>query len=107
MKIDFKEYEKQRRAEIKKSDQYLELNILISADEHDLDKDAPIVTMEQHHCGPIEIAKLYAILTALQKELETSHPMECSYAKTHMKTSTVEASLEPLDEQNKEQEDVK
>lgn len=103
--IDINEMEQQRYNHIKKSGHYLELDVLIGAndDEHNgKTEKMPVVTTCIHGCGSSEISALYMILGLLRDHLEEEYPMECLMANIGMKSQfmgSVESKI-PHDEED-------
>lgn len=80
-KIDIGEFQKQQAEYIKKQGHYLELNILIEANENEEDNSTmPIITTCMHGCGAKDIAKLYKSLEITIEHLRKEHPLECAIA---------------------------
>lgn len=108
IKIDAREFEKQRRDEIKKSDKYLEFNVIINAEPGKDMFSAPVVLTELHNCGSAEIAKLCAILFSELETLADEYPEEFAYATFNMKVKNVKTSDDlinlDLDEEEKSDE---
>ena len=79
--IDVPEMEKQRYQAIKRTGEYIELNILIGTEndetEDGLSTKSPVVTTCMHKCGPKEMACLYATLQAVSNILKERYPIEC------------------------------
>lgn len=98
--IDIPEMEKQRYNSIKKSGEYIELNILIGVEdeeENGVSAKSPVVSMCMHNCGPQEVACLYATLHAVSQILERKYPVECLMGKMGMRIEnmgSVDSSLE-------------
>lgn len=92
--IDVNEMERQRYKQIKDSKKYLELNILIGADdEEDLGKGLvgkmPVVSTALRNCGSKEVGCLYMTLKSYLDHMEQEYPAECFTAKLAMKVSEV------------------
>lgn len=87
--IDIPEMEKQRYQAIKRTGEYIELNILIGTEEDDkengISTKQPVVTTCMHKCGPKEVACLYATLNAVSKMLKEKYPLECLLSEIGMK----------------------
>ena len=103
--IDIPEMEKQRYQAIKRTGEYVELNILIGTEEDDqengISTKSPVVTTCMHKCGPKEIACLYATLQAVSNVLEEKYPFECFLAKMGMRVEnmgSVDSSLKDDEE---------
>lgn len=81
MDVNMEELERQRYDAIKKTGQYLELNILIGAENEDENEDTthkfPVVTTTMCHCGSREISCLYATIRAFLNSFEKKYPLEC------------------------------
>lgn len=78
--IDINQLEKQRYDAIKKTGNYLELNILIGTDDETLDGGLcriPVVTTTASHVGAKEMGFLYGILQEMCKFYEKEYPLEC------------------------------
>lgn len=86
--VDIPEMEKQRYNCIKNSGKYLEMNILIGAENEDLGdglvSKAPVISTHMCKCGSQEVGCLYVTLNELMKSLEKRYPMECCIAKLAM-----------------------
>ena len=91
MDVDYSEFEKQRRKEIKNSDYYLEFSALIAATGDEIERSTPIITMEMHNCSSEEVAKLYSVLIATEEQLEAEYPKECLFASMHLKAKTLKS----------------
>ena len=81
------EMERKRYAMIKKSGQYMELNILISANQEKFDGHIgklPVVNTTMCRCGSEEIANMYVILKHLINYYEKEYPTECTMAESMM-----------------------
>lgn len=98
--IDIPEMERQRYNSIKKSGEYIELNILIGVEdeeENGVSAKSPVVSTCMHNCGPQEVACLYATLHAVSQTLERKYPVECLMGKMGMRIEnmgSVDSSLE-------------
>lgn len=79
MDVNMEELERQRYDAIKKTGQYLELNVLIGAENENEDTTHkfPVVTTTMCHCGSREISCLYATVRAFLKSFEEKYPLEC------------------------------
>ena len=87
--IDPHELERQRYEEIKKAGRYLELNILIDANEEKYDSkngNMPVVTTCLHGCTGKEISALYMLLGMMREQLEEDYPLECVMADMRLRT---------------------
>lgn len=83
--VDVSEMEKQRYEAIKRSGEYMELNILIGAESDDLGgglvSKTPVVSTHINNCGPQEIGCMYMTLREIIKSMEKKYPMECYVSK--------------------------
>ena len=79
--VDVKGMEEQRAKEIKKKGKYLEVSILVDAEDEKYNENIsgkmPVITTHMHGCGPKEVACMYLTLKALAKQFEIDYPMEC------------------------------
>lgn len=86
--VDVSEMEKQRYEAIKRSGEYMELNILIGAESDDLGgglvSKTPVVSTHINNCGPQEIGCMYMTLRQLMKSMEKKYPKECYISKLAM-----------------------
>ena len=99
--IDIPGMEKQRYKAIKRTGEYVELNILIGTEEDDISTKSPVVTTCMHGCGPKEVACLYTTLQAVSNMLEEKYPFECFLAKMGMRVEnmgSVDSSLDDDEE---------
>lgn len=91
--IDIPEMEKQRYESIKKSGEYMELNVLIGAESNDLGgglvSKAPVITTHINNCGPQEIGCMYMTLREIIKSMEKKYPTECYVSKLAMRVEDV------------------
>lgn len=82
--------EQQRYEKIKKSNKYMEVDVLIGTDEEDLGDGliakSPVVSVAINGVGPKEIACMYMTLHELIGSLEEEFPTECFTAKVCMST---------------------
>lgn len=104
--IDIPEMEKQRYNAIKRTGQYIELNILIGV-ENEEEKDnttvkSPVVSMHMHDCGPVEVASLYATTKAVIENLEKQYPVECLMSNLTMKIEGIGSANIPLSDDEEE-----
>lgn len=94
--IDIHESEKQRYKAIKKTGNYMEVNILIGAESEDMGDGliakAPIVSTEICNCGAQEIGCVYMTLIELAKTLEKKYPSACFTAKLAMSVENMGSS---------------
>ena len=94
--IDMHESEKQRYKAIKKTGNYMEVNILIGAENEDvgdgLIAKTPIVSTEICNCGAQEIGCAYMSLIELAKTLEKKYPSACFAAKLAMSVENMGSS---------------
>lgn len=85
MEIDIEEMERQRYNSIKKSDKYLELNILIGEEKEEFENGhkgrVPVVKTTMIHCSTEVIMALYSTLQSLINHYEEKYPVECFLAK--------------------------
>ena len=89
--IDIPEMERQRYNAIKRTGQYVELNILIGV-ENEEEKDntavkSPVVSMHMHNCGP---------------NLEKQYPVECLMGNLTMKIEGMGSINIPLSDDEEE-----
>ena len=80
MEFDSREFDKQRYEEIKKQNEYIELNILIGVQSDTFmgkKGKLPVVTTVLQNCGVEEIACMYKTLQSLIKQFEKTFPVEC------------------------------
>ena len=78
--VDLNEMEKQRYASIKRKGEYMELNILIGTEKENYEDKLgrmPVITTSMYHCGPEEIACMYATLKSLVEHFQEHYPIEC------------------------------
>lgn len=105
--VDMGELEQQRYNEIKKKGKYLELDILIDADDTDENEmthsKIPVVTTCMHGSGPEEIACLYATLKALIDHYETEYPVECFLSKIGLKLNHLGSTETPVKHDDEEE----
>lgn len=83
-KLNLGEMESQRYKAIKKTGNYLELNILIGTEEDVFQEHTgkmPVIKTTMCNVGPEEIGCLYASLINLTENLEKKYPAECFLAK--------------------------
>lgn len=104
--IDIPEMERQRYNAIKRTGQYVELNILIGV-ENEEEKDntavkSPVVSMHMHNCGPMEVASLHATVKAVIENLEKQYPVECLMSNLTMKTEDMGSINIPLSDDEEE-----
>ena len=87
--VDIPEMKKQRYETIKRSGEYIELNILIGTESDDLGgglvSKAPVVSTHINNCGPQEIGCMYMTLQQLIKSMEKKYPTECYLSKLAMR----------------------
>lgn len=100
--VNIPEMEKQRYEAIKKSGEYIELNVLIGTESDDLGEGlvskAPIVSTHLHGCGPQEIGCMYVTLQQVLKTLEKKYPAECYVSKLAMRVEDM-GSIQLTDEE--------
>ena len=84
--------EQQRYEKIKKSNKYMELDVLIGSDDEDLGDGfvakSPVVSTTIKGVGPKEVGCMYMTLHELIKSLEKEFPSACFAAKVCMRTET-------------------
>ena len=106
--IDIPEMEKQRYQAIKRTGEYVELNILIGTEndetEDGLSVKSPVVTTHMHKCGPEEVACLYMTLQSIARVLERKYPVECLMGKLSMKVEDM-GTIDSSFTDNKDKED--
>lgn len=82
--------EQQRYEKIKKSNKYMELDVLIGSDDEDLGDGlvakSPVVSTTIKGVGPKEVGCMYMTLHELIKSLEKEFPSACFAAKICMRT---------------------
>ena len=82
--------EQQRYEKIKKSNKYMELDVLIGSDDEDLGDGfvakSPVVSTTIKGVGPKEVGCMYMTLHELIKSLEKEFPSACFAAKVCMRT---------------------
>ena len=82
--------EQQRYEKIKKSERYMEINVLIGRDDEDLGEGfiakTPVVRTTIKGVGPKEVGCMYMTLHELIKSLEKEFPSACFAAKVCMRT---------------------
>lgn len=104
-RIDISEMEKQRYEAIKKSGEYMELNVLIGVESEDLGgglvSKAPVISTHINNCGPQEIGCMYMTLKEIIKSLEKKYPTECFVSKMAMRVEDI-GSTEYLDKDEEE-----
>lgn len=107
MKIDdvnIKELEKQRYADIKQRGKYIEVDILIDAEDDisnttDISK-TPVISTSFHQCTSRDIAFMYAALISIAKDFEKDYPAECLYAKMALNARDVADSKFDISEED-------
>ena len=81
--------EQQRYEKIKKSNRYMELDVLIGSDNEDLGDGfivkSPVVSTTIKGVGAKEVGCMYMTLHELIKSLEKEFPSECFVAKLSMR----------------------
>lgn len=96
--INMSKKEQKRYNAIKKSNEYLEFNILIGKEKTKYDDEEgviPVVTSNMHNCSYKEIAYLHASLKIMVEQLEQDYPLMCLY------------SIENIDGEYKHKETIK
>lgn len=82
--------EQQRYEKIKKSNKYMELDVLIGGEDEDLGDGfiakLPVISTTRKGVGPKEVGCMYMTLRELIKSLEEEFPTECFVAKLSMRT---------------------
>lgn len=92
--LDISGMEAQRYKKIKDSKKYIELNILVGAeDEEDLGKGMvgkiPVISTEMRNCGPKEVGCLYMTLKSYMNHMKEEYPGECFAADMAMKVEEI------------------
>jgi len=103
---DINEFEQQRYNNIKKSDKYVEVNIIVGAEkEHFYGHTGvvPAVRTILHNCGPEEIGALYVTLQSLMDKLEEEYPLACLYGRTAMKATMLKQTETSLNDSTEEE----
>lgn len=94
--MDMHELEEQRYKAIKKTGEYMEVNILIGTENEDMGDGliakAPIVSTKICNCGTQEIGCVYMTLKELAKTLEKKYPSACFAAKLAMSVEDMGSS---------------
>ena len=104
--VDVDELERQRYDNIKKSGEYLELDILIGTEKEEYNGSIgtiPVVSTKMNNCGPTEVACLYATLQEYIKMLEEDYPAECLYSKLTMKSIAMNNITTDLEDEKEEE----
>lgn len=82
--------EQQRYEKIKKSNRYMELDVLIGGEDEDLGDGliakSPVISTTIKGVGPKEVGCMYMTLHELIKSLEKEFPSACFAAKVCMRT---------------------
>lgn len=82
--------EQQRYEKIKKSNKYMELDVLIGGEDEDLGDGlvakSPVISTTIKGVGPKEVGCMYMTLHELIKSLEKEFPSACFAAKVCMRT---------------------
>lgn len=103
--INIPEMEKQRYEAIKRTNKYLEMKILIGAEndksECGMVSKTPVVKTDMHNCSSQEISFLYITLQSIIKSLEERYPKECLISKLTMEAQHM-GSVQWKNENNKE-----
>ena len=90
MNLNIPRMEQQRYEKIKKSNKYMELDVLIGSDDEDLGDGlvakSPVVSTTIKGVGPKEVGCMYMTLHELIKSLEKEFPSACFAAKVCMRT---------------------
>ena len=90
MDLNIPRMEQQRYEKIKKSNRYMEVNVLIGSEDEELGGGlickTPVVSTTIKGVGPKEIGCMYMTLSELLKSLEEEFPSECFAAKLCMRT---------------------
>lgn len=107
-RIDIPRMESQRYKAIKNSGKYLELNVLIGAeDEEDLGggmvSKMPVVQTKGVRCGSKEIGCLYMTLKSYIDQLEKDYPTECFVSKLAMKVQDIGTTRVEMDFDDEEE----
>lgn len=88
--LDIGEMERQRYDSIKRTDKYLELNVLIGAEDDQLGTNIgkiPVITVKARQISPDEIACMYVTLKELVRNYEQEYPEECALGLLKFNTS--------------------
>lgn len=87
--IDIPEMERQRYESIKRTGEYMEVNILVGGENEELGEGLvskmPVVSTCMRNCGPQEVACMYMTLQELVKKLRKDYPSECFAAEMSMR----------------------
>lgn len=90
MNLNIPRMEQQRYEKIKKSNKYMELDVLIGGEDEDLGDGliakSPVVSTTIKGVGPKEVGCMYMTLHELIKSLEKEFPSACFAAKVCMRT---------------------
>lgn len=88
--LNISRMEQQRYEKIKKSNKYMEVNVLIGSEDEKLGGGlickTPVVSTTIKGVGPKEVGCMYMTLSELLKSLEEEFPSECFAAKLCMRT---------------------
>lgn len=92
--VNISEMEKQRYAAIKRTNKYLEMNLIIGVDddrilEKGLTSKHPVVITTMNKCSSQEIGCFYMTLQEIIKSLEKQYPIECYAAKMTMEVQDI------------------
>ena len=90
MNLNIPRMEQQRYEKIKKSNKYMELDVLIGGEDEDLGDGfvakSPVISTTIKGVGPKEVGCMYMTLHELIKSLEKEFPSACFAAKVCMRT---------------------
>ena len=90
MNLNIPRIEQQRYEKIKKSNKYMEVNVLIGSEDEELGGGlickTPVVSTTIKGVGPKEVGCMYMTLHELIKSLEKEFPSACFAAKVCMRT---------------------
>ena len=90
MDLNIPRMEQQRYEKIKKSNRYMEVNVLIGSEDEELGGGltckTPVVSTTIKGVGPKEVGCMYMTLHELIKSLEEEFPSACFAAKVCMRT---------------------
>lgn len=104
MEFDIPEMEKQRYENIKKSGEYIELDILIGTESKSVDgytRKTPVISSCMQNCGLEEIASMYVVLKNMVELYEEKYPEACLFAKLTMNSSRMWTITNPTDSKEK------
>jgi hypothetical protein len=96
MEFNGEEFNKQRYEEIKKQNEYIELNILIGTQSDTFmgkEGKLPVVTTVLQNCGAEEIACMYKTLQSVIGQFEKIFPTECLLGELMMNSYDLGSTL--------------